>query len=181
MLGGPGWVVHIDETMINHKIKAHRSRNLHRQVWLIAIVDTNFVPSLRFCCIVENRTAAHMLPIIPSVVRSGSVIDTDKFKSYLGLSSMNDYEHRSICHKYHFMDSITRVHTQNVESFNNKIKRKIKRIMGLDETGRRSFIKEFLFLNLFKDSSYQQIVNILKINFNLYFLPGRIMCKVRNF
>ena len=94
----------IDETMINHKIKAHTGRVPRQQVWLLCIVDTSFTPSRGFCKIVENRTAAHMLPLISDVVRPGSIIYTDEFASYNQLGSLNEYEHRSVCHKYCFVD-----------------------------------------------------------------------------
>jgi hypothetical protein len=67
-LGGVGIVVQIDETMINHKIKAHRRRTPNIQTWLLCITDTSFVPARGFCCILENRTAAHFIPIISKVV-----------------------------------------------------------------------------------------------------------------
>jgi len=160
LLGGPGSIVQIDETMINHKIKAHCGRTPCQQVWLLCIVDTSFVPSKGFCCIVENRSAACLLPIISNVVRAGSTIYTDDFKSYLGLSGLNEYSHMSVCHKYNFVDPVTGVHTQNVESFNNKIKRKIKSMNGLDDNSCKMFLQEFMFLDLFKENSYDELIKI---------------------
>ena len=164
-LGGPGCIVQIDETMINHKIKTHRGRVPRQQVWILCIVDTSFTPSRGFCCLIENRTASYLLPIISRVVRAGSTIHTDNFRSYLGLANINEYNHMSVCHKYHFVDPVTGVHTQNVESFNNKIKRKIKSMNGLDDTGRKLFLQEFMFIDLFKESAYEEVLRILKINF----------------
>lgn len=120
-LGGPGAVINIDETMLNHKIKAHRGRTPKHQVWALTIVDTTFKPSKGFAKIVTDRSKAILLPIIKDVVRCGSIIYTDEWKSYTDLS-LNFYEHRTICHKYHFVDPSTQVHTQHIESFNNKIK-----------------------------------------------------------
>ena len=162
-LGGPGSIIHVDETMINHKIKAHRGRVPRSQTWLICIVDTSFLPSRGFCCLVDNRSASHLLPIILNVVRPGSIIHTDDFKSYIKLSNISDFNHLTVCHKYHFVDPITGVHTQNVESYNNKIKKRIKAMNGLNEDGRKMFIPEFLFLDLFKDSAYIEIIKLLRI------------------
>ena len=39
-LGKIGTIVHINETMINHKIKANRGRTPRNQTWLLCIVDT---------------------------------------------------------------------------------------------------------------------------------------------
>ncbi|KCZ81371.1 hypothetical protein H312_01253 [Anncaliia algerae PRA339] len=57
--------------MINHKVKAHRGRAPHNQTWLLCIVDCSFIPARGYCSIVENRSAASMLPIISRVVRQG--------------------------------------------------------------------------------------------------------------
>ena len=37
-LGGPGSIKHIDETMINHKVKAHRGRNPKNQIWVFVLL-----------------------------------------------------------------------------------------------------------------------------------------------
>ncbi|KCZ77086.1 hypothetical protein H311_01907, partial [Anncaliia algerae PRA109] len=58
---------------------------------------------------------------------------------------------------------VTGVNTQHVESFNNKLKSKIKEMKGLTDEGRRLFLQEFMFLDLFKESSYLKIIEILSL------------------
>ncbi len=77
---------------------------------------------------------------------------------------MNDYTHKSACHKYCFVDRNTGVHTQNVESYNNKLKIGIKKIKGLTPTGRLSYLDEFMFLDLFKQLSFTKIRALFKTN-----------------
>jgi hypothetical protein len=79
MLGGPSCIIHVDETMIYYKVKAHIGRSLQHQTWLLCIVDTAFSPARGFCCLRCNRTSNHLLPIISNVVRAGSTIYTDEF------------------------------------------------------------------------------------------------------
>ena len=78
-----------------------------------------------------------MLPIIYSVVRQCSTIYTDDYRSYISLGNFNNHEHKVVVNKYHFVDPATGVHTQNVESFNNIIKGKIKQMRDLTDSGRR--------------------------------------------
>lgn len=78
-------------------------------------MDILFTPARGFCTIVGNKTAAYMLPVIARVVRPGSEILTDKFKSYLGPSNISDYIHETACYKYIFDNSTTEMHIQNVK------------------------------------------------------------------
>lgn len=161
-LGGPGSVVHVDETMINHKIKAHRGRAPVQQTWLLCIVDTSTTPSIGFATIIENKSSNTLIPIISSVVKSGSIIHSDELKSYIKLKDINGYIHKSVCHKYEFIDKITGVHTQNVESYNNKLKLGIKKMKGLTKIGRLNFLSEFMFLDMYKSESFSKILELLK-------------------
>ena len=74
-----------------------------------------------------------------------------------------DFVHQSVCHKYHFKDPITGVHTQNVESYNNKIKHQIKEVRGLDDDKREDFLKEFMWLDYHKDLSFDKIIKLLEL------------------
>jgi len=47
-LGGPGSIIHIDKTMVNHKVKAHKGRIPKEQIWVFCIVDTSFSQSRGF-------------------------------------------------------------------------------------------------------------------------------------
>lgn len=164
-LGGVGTVVNVDETMINHKVKSHRGRSPRAQTWLLCITDSSFIPSRGFCCIVENRSASCLIPIISRIVRPGTTIYTDDFKSYSSLGTTNNYMHGVVTHKYHFVDPNTGVHTQHVESFNNKLKMKIKNMKVLNNEGKKMFLEEFMFLDLFKENSYIEIVKILSLEY----------------
>lgn len=163
-LGGPGVHVQVDETMLNYKVKSHRGRGPREKVWCLSIVDTSYTPSKCYFEIVENRRAETLLPIIGRIVRQGSIISTDEFSSYLRLGEINNYVHQTICHKYNFVCPVTGVHTQHVESNNNKLKRAIKEANGLTSVGRELLILEFMFLNHFKQDCYNTICNLLRIN-----------------
>ena len=91
------------------------------------MTDSSTIPSKGNTEIVESRDASTLLPIIERVERPGSIIYTDEWASYNALGRNDNYRHKTVCHKYNFVDPSTLVHTQNVESFNNKIKCEIKK------------------------------------------------------
>jgi len=59
------------------------------------------------------------------------------------------------------VDPQTQVHTQNVESFNNKIKYQIKMAKGVPDHFRSDFITEFIFFDTFKDFLFEKIMEII--------------------
>ncbi|KAG0421694.1 hypothetical protein DMUE_6272, partial [Dictyocoela muelleri] len=149
-LGSFGSIVHIDETMMNHTVRSHRGRSPRGQCWALTMVDTSSSPSKGYAEIITNRTAETIMPIILRVVRPGSIIYTDEWRAYNSIANHNEYQHEKITHKYHFVDPITGVHTQNVESFNNKLKLFIKSQRGCLASQRSELIKYFLFIDTFK-------------------------------
>ena len=63
---------------------------------------------------VKNRTKEVLMKVIKKHVKQGSVIWTDEFASYKDLEK-NGYIHQSVNHKKHYVDPITKGHTQGVE------------------------------------------------------------------
>lgn len=55
---GPGIIVQVDETMLNHKVKAHRGRGPINQTWLMTIVNTSTLPSSEFVSLIQNKSAS---------------------------------------------------------------------------------------------------------------------------
>lgn len=165
LLGGPGLLVQIDETMLNHKVKAHRGRSPVRQTWASGLVDCSTVPAKGFMCLIEDKSASTILPIINRHVRFHSTIHTDEAKVYHVLSRDNNYIHKSIIHKYNFVDYENSVHTQNIESYNNKVKLRIKAMKGIKSANRKNFLFEFSWLDNFSLNCYDITLDLIKINF----------------
>ena len=72
----------IDESLFRHKPKNHRGRATSREVWVFGLCDTSHSPALGVMCIVPNRSAQTLLPIIQQHVRTGSVIHSDEWAAY---------------------------------------------------------------------------------------------------
>ncbi len=126
-MGGPDRKVQIDEVMINHSLKSHKGRSPRSQCWVLCIVDCSTSPAKGFCSLLNDRSKTTILPDIKQVVMPGSKIFTDEFKSYSDLGKDKTFIHRTVCHKYNFVDPESGNHTQSVESFNNKLKHLIKK------------------------------------------------------
>ena len=71
VLGGPGVVVQIDESLFSHKVKAHQGRPPTQEVWVFGIVDTSYIGQhLAICRLLIGETVhATLLPIIHYIGR----------------------------------------------------------------------------------------------------------------
>ena len=58
VLGNPGVVVEINESLFSHKVKAHRGHPPRKEIWVFGIVDTSHQPALGYMQIVPQRNAA---------------------------------------------------------------------------------------------------------------------------
>ncbi|KAG0423585.1 hypothetical protein DMUE_6138 [Dictyocoela muelleri] len=156
--GGPGFIVQVDETMLNYKCKSHRGRSSSNRTDAICIVECRRGINRAFACTIPNKNAETIVPIIERLVIPGSIIWTDEHRAY---GSLNDiFRHSTVCHKYEFINRIDGTNTQAVESFNNALKLEIKRQKGVKTYKREDFIRVFLFM--FNNSE-----NLLKVGLNL--------------
>jgi len=169
-LGGPGVIVQVDETKLNFNIKSNRGLAPSKTCWALCMVDTSKNPAIGYIQLIERRNAESLIPIIARTVRSGSIIHSDEWKAYNAISKCGEYEHKKVVHKYNFVDPQTGVHTQNVESFNNKIKYQIKMAKGVTTDFREKFITEFLFFDTYKDNVFHKLVDLIKINEKYFYI-----------
>lgn len=165
-MGGPGILVEIDETALNHNMKAHRGRAPRNKTDALCIVEVDYKITRAFACVIPNKKAETMLPIIVENVEKGSKIWTDEHKSYSSLNSIG-YSHDTVCHKREFVNQETGVNTQAVESFNNEIKLEIKRRKGIRIEKRQDFLHEFVWkFNNRHSDRFIKILHLIKINNN---------------
>ena len=81
--------------------------------------------------IVQRRDAATLLPIIQAHTAPGSIVHSDDWAAYRRVHQLgNVATHNVVNHSLHFVDPVTGVHTQNVESYWNRVKTKLKRMKG---------------------------------------------------
>ncbi|MGL6008944.1 MAG: transposase [Culicoidibacterales bacterium] len=67
-----------------------------------------------FAKIIPNKAMTTLIPIICSQVAPNTIIHTDEHCSYSGLSAFN-YTHKTVCHKYSFINRENGCNTQAVD------------------------------------------------------------------
>ena len=96
LLGGPGRIVQIDESMFAHKPKHHRGRAPQQEVWVFGMADCTTSPALGFMQIVERRNAETLLPIIQRHILPRTLVYSDQWAVYNNVGNIPGLEHRSV-------------------------------------------------------------------------------------
>ena len=162
VLRGPRIVVHINESLFSHKCKAHRGRPLKEDVWVFGIVDTFHTPALGYMRVVLRRDARTLLLIIQTTVAPGSIVHSDEWAAYRSIQSTTGLTHRTVNYSLHFVDPTTGVHTNNVESYWNRAKLKLKAMRGCTKDQLPSYLDEFMLKERFGRDQDDGFLNMLK-------------------
>ena len=163
-LGGSGVVVEVDESCFSHKSKYHRGRIPASTLWVLSLVDTSVRPAIGYMEIVDKRDADTLLPIIQRVVRTGSIIHTDEWRSYRNLQGLG-FTHRTVNHSVNFVNPINGVHTQNIESYWNKHKSQIKKMHGCRREFLPSYIQEFMWRDRFGVNGFANLCRHIALQY----------------
>ena len=83
---------------------------------MFGIVDTSYVPSQGFVRIVPNRSARTLKLIVEEAVLPGTIIDSDKWRTYTNLKALG-YERYAVNHSVKFVEVITGLHTEHIEFY----------------------------------------------------------------
>ena len=184
LLGGPGVIVQIDESLYRHKPKVswscrldvrisliilfwsllqnHRGRATANEVWVFGLADTSYTPALGYMEVVQHRDAATLLPIIQAHTRPGTVIHSDEWAAYNNVQTLPTVAvHQTVNHSLEFVNSTTGAHTQNVESYWNRSKTKIKRMKGCHQQMIPSYLDEFMWRERHGRTASQALSSII--------------------
>ncbi|KCZ74656.1 hypothetical protein H311_04376 [Anncaliia algerae PRA109] len=143
--------------MMNIECKCHQRRSLHNQTEATSIVKIENNSTRAFVRVMENKKSEILISIICENVINGSIIYTDKYKGYFKLGKFV-LLHKSVFHKYNFVNPINGVHIQHVESFHNEMKLEIKRRKGIKTEERQEFLNEFCRFFNNKDFRLEQLL-----------------------
>ncbi|KAM0687533.1 hypothetical protein COBT_001222 [Conglomerata obtusa] len=69
-LGGPGFIIILDETMLNFKCKSHRGLTANNRTDALCILETNTGRKRVFACIFQDKKATTLISIICANVTS---------------------------------------------------------------------------------------------------------------
>ena len=123
------------------------TRNGHarpvNEKWVFGAYDTQ--RKVGFIRRVPDRSASTLLPIIVEWCLPGTIIVSDGWAPYNGIAG-NVFEHEVVIHEHHFVDPVTHVHTNAVESYWQRCKRRFKRMYGTSSELLESHLNEFMWL-----------------------------------
>ena len=113
---------------------------------MFGMVDTSQTPALGFMVTVPDRRAQTLLPIMQRNLRSGTTVYSDSWAAYRSVQQLPAVsQHDMVNHSLNFIDPVTGMHTQNVESYWNRVKTKFKRMKGVNEGMLTSYLDEFMW------------------------------------
>ena len=113
--GGPDTIVKIDESTWGNKRTYNRGRISRTNDWIFGLIQRDTGRSLALF-IVNNRSAAELLPRIQNIVLPGTTIISDQWAAYNSLNTLG-YMHLTVNHSENFIDPATGSRTQTIESF----------------------------------------------------------------
>ena len=141
----------------------HRGRPPASDMWVFGICDTSHTPALGYMEVVATRDAATLLPIIQAHVAPGTVVHSDQWAAYNQVSGLPPVAaHNTVNHSITFVDPATGVHTQNIESYWNRVKIKLKRMRGCVSDQIPSYLDEFMWMERFGKTPQQAWLNIMR-------------------
>ena len=114
--------------------------------------------------IVDKRDVDTLLPIIQRVVRTGSIIHTDEWRSYRNLQGLG-FTHRTVNHSVNFVNPINGVHTQNIEFYWNKHKSQIKKMHECRREFLPSYIQEFMWRDRFGVNGFANLCQHIALQY----------------
>ena len=123
-------------------------------------MDTSHTPSLGYMEVVPHRDANTLLPLITAHVAPGTIIHSDKWTAYNRLPNVSSHE--VVNHSVNFVEPTTGVHTQNVESYWNRVKAKLKRMRGCHGEQLPSYLDEFMWRERHGTSALLALQNIMR-------------------
>jgi len=162
-LGGYNKIVEIDESLF-FKRKYNRGRYNGVQ-WVFGMIERGSKKCILIP--VHDRSRQTLLTIINDYILPGTLILSDKWKSYNTIGNDGKYLHESVNHSVNFVSPDNPiVHTQNIENCWLHAKKKLKLQCGTKKHLLDGYLYEFMFRFSIDDT--QKTFNELLINVTNY-------------
>jgi transposase-like protein len=144
-------------------LQYHRGRAPASEKWVFGLVDTSHEPALGVMELFPSRDAHTLLPIIQQHVRPGTIIWSDEWRAYRRVQNIPTVaQYQTVNHSVTFVDPTTGVHTQNIESYWNRVKTKFKRMKGVHEEMLSSYMDEFMWREQHGQTASTTLQNIMR-------------------
>jgi len=148
MIGGPGTIVEIDETLISRRENPWTGKN---GVWVFGGIERT--PEKRvFAQMVPDRTRKTLFDIIKNHINPGSIIISDCWAAYKTIFEDLGMEHMTVDHSKNFKDPVTGAHTNNIESSWNILKRNVPNSERIPEK-----VDEYIFEFIWKRQNQKNL------------------------
>ena len=127
------------------------------------MVVASVSPGVGYMQVVSLRDATTLLPIIQAHTAPGSIIHSDSWRAYSSVGTLPAVAgHGVVNHSLCFVDPVSGVHTQTIESYWNRVKTKLKRMKGCDGGQLPSYLDEFLWRERHGKTARQTLNNIMQ-------------------
>lgn len=160
ILGGPGIVVQVDESVISRR-KYHRGRVV-KEKWVMGLYDTSTKRGM--VMYIPNRRAETLLDVILKHVKPGTEIWTDCWSGYRCLSTLGNvsqFIHKTVNHSQNFVDPATNTCTNMVEGYWAKLKAYLRKLNVLNSKFLPEYIDQFLWKEHYGGTCQSRFENIL--------------------
>ena len=126
------------------------------------MVDTSQSPAIGYMELVPDRTQATLLPaIIQAHTNPGTTIWSDEWAAYRRVAALpNVASHSTVNHSLTFVSG-SGTHTQNIESYWNRVKTKLKRMKGCHGDQVPSYLDEFMWRERYGTTARQAYDSII--------------------
>ena len=112
--------------------------------------------------LVDSRDAATLLPIIRAHTTLGTIIHSDEWAAYSTISrDIPHVQHATVNHTIAFVNRTNGVHTQNIESYWNRVKKKFKTMKGVHSHQLASYLDEFMWRERYGRTNEEAFNSIL--------------------
>ena len=118
MIGGPGIIVEIDESKFGKR--KYNRRHRVEGAWVFGGIERTLAKR-RFAVVVQDRSAATLLPLIRQFIHPSSIVHSDMWRAYARIGTELQMEHHTVCHEDGFI-SPEGIHTNTVEGLWNGFK-----------------------------------------------------------
>ena len=127
------------------------------------MVDISHSPALGYMEVVQRRDAATLLPIIDSHVAPGTEVWSDEWSAYNRVGSLpNVSAHKTVNHSVNFVDPLTGIHTNFIESYWQWVKTKFKRMKGVQKTMMAGYLDEFMWKERYGSTRREAYLNLCR-------------------
>ena len=126
------------------KLQYQRGRRPCHERWVFGAISTEHTPCRGYFQVVRRRDRATLGAILGRVLLPGSEVHTDDWGAYRDLPRHvpNVQLHQVVVHADNFIDPMTGIHTQEVESAWSRLKYRVKKEKGVRAADLQDFLNE---------------------------------------